>query len=420
MNGHTPPQLPDLDDLTITRHEDPIAAPSSRNAKRFGLLSSSAVILVGIAVYWFLQTSPGAVQVRLGTVETIQNNSSQSVLTASGYVMAQRQASVASKGTGRLKSLQVQVGDQVTKGQIIAQLEQADVQARLRQVQARLEVAQATLANANPELSEATLRYQRVKALWDKAFVTREEFEATEARLRRAKASVRSSRSAIKLAHAEIQASQVDIENTIIRSPFDGIVIKKFAEVGEIVAPMAGASNSRGSVLAIADFQTLQVETEVSESLLNRVQINQPVKIVLDAVPGHAYEGTVVQIVPTADRTKAVIPVKIAFQETDERILPEMSATVTFFPHTPHVEPATLPQKAPFPYTVPLQSIVHRKTGPAILAVYDEMISEIPVELGESLDDRIQIRGNVTRGDSVVMNPVDQLRTGTRIGLVED
>ena len=402
----------DLDDLIIEKD-------SPRKTKKF---RNSIAFVVGIALILFsifsinayLTNGPSshAARVQLTQVQRLSQSSAQGILTATGYVVAQLQASVASKGTGRLTSVHVDVGDRVTKGQILATIEQADVEAKLLQTQARLNVAKAALANARPELRESTLHYQRIKTLWDKGLVTQSELDTAEARLRRSRASVRSSRSAVALAQAEIQAVKVEIENTLIRAPFDGTVIKKFAEVGEIVAPMAGASNSRGSVAAIADLHTLQVEADVSEPFLNSIHLDQPAHITLEAVPNRVYHGSVSQIVPTVDRTKAAIPVRIRIDDLDEKVFPDMSATVTFLDESSSASEKEMP---PDTLGVYPGAIVTRKGQTMVLRIANNVVSEVPVEIGSSIKGLIPVQGEVIEGDAVVMNPPEDLVAGSII-----
>ena len=406
---HVAKDLPDLDDLIIEK-------ASRRKTRKFGkgiaFVVGVAVVLLSINTYLNSDPLSRAPRVELTRVQRLFTATAQGALTATGYVVAQRQASVASKGTGRLTSVKVEVGDRVTKGQVLATIDEADVKAKLLQAQARLEVAEAALANSRPELREATLHYRRTKALSDKDLVTLEELDVAEARLRRSRAAVRSSRSAVNLAQAEIQAVQIEVENTMIRAPFDGTVIEKFAEVGEMVAPMAGASNSRGSVAAIADLRTLQVEAEVSESFINSVSLDQPVQITLDAVPGQVYHGSVNQIVPTADRTKAAIPVKIRFDDLDERVFPDMSATVTFLEEPLRSSEEEVP---PDTLGVPPDAITTRNGQTMVLLVASNVITEIPVETGSPLNGLIPVQGAVLEGDTVVANPSKDLVEGTMI-----
>ena len=400
---------PDLDDLIIENK-----AP--RKQKKFvkGITFVVGVALIIFSINTYLDSDPlsRAPHVELTRVQRLFTAGVQQTLTATGYVVAQHQASVASKGTGRLTSIQVDVGDRVTKGQVLATVEEADVKAKLLQAQARLEVAEAALANARPEVREATLHYRRTKALSEQGLVTLEELDVAEARLRRSRAAVRSSRSAVNLAQAEIQAVQIEVDNTMIRAPFDGTVLKKLAEVGEMVAPMAGASNSRGSVATIADLRTLQVEAEVSESFLNAVNLDQPAQIRLEAVPDHVFHGTVSQIVPTADRTKAAIPVRIRFDDLDERVFPNMSATVTFLEES---SPSSAKEQPPDTLGVIPETIVTRNGQTVVLLVVHNMVSEIPVEIGAPLNGLIPVRGKVIEGDAVVTNPPQNLVEGSMI-----
>lgn len=399
--------VPDLDDLVIHGND------AIRKKKRSGtivLWVGASVGLCALAFYVF--SSSDATRVRVTQVQRLSSSPTQGLLTATGYVVAQRQASVASKGTGRLTSVRVDVGDRVAKGDVIATLERADVKAALLQARARFDVATATLANARPELREATLHYRRVKTLGKKGLVTRAELDAAEARWHRARTSVQSLRSAVRLAQAEVQAVTVDLNNTVIRAPFDGTVIQKFAEVGEIVAPMAGASQSRGSVAAIADLRTLQVEAEISEPFLSSVSLDQPVHVALEAVPDHLYHGGVRQIVPTADRTKATVPVKIRIDDLDDKVLPDMSATVTFLRTSSSPSP-----EEPYPDALGVspEAVVTRNGRTVLLLVERHVVSEVPVDTGPPRNGLIPIRGNVAQGQTVVVNPPDDLVTGSRV-----
>ena len=401
--------VPDLDDLIIEK------SPPRKTKKVWKSIAFIVgVVLVLLTINAYLGSDPlsHTPRVQLTRVQRLFTATAQEALTATGYVVAQRQASVASKGTGRLTSVQVDVGDRVTKGQVLATIEEADVKAKLLQAQARLEVAKAALANALPELREATHHYQRTKALSDKGLATLEELDVAEARMRRSRAAVRSSRSAVTLAQAEIQAVEIEVENTVIRAPFDGTVMKKLAEVGEMVAPMAGASNSRGSVATIADLRTLQVEAEVSEPFLNSVSLDQPVRISLEAVPDRVYHGSVSQIVPTADRTKAAIPVKIRFDDLDERVFPDMSATVTFLEASSQSSGKDVP---PETLGVSPDAIVTRNGHTMVLLVVNNVVSEVPVEIGAPLNGLIPVRGEVIEGDTIVADPSEELVEGTMI-----
>lgn len=399
-------ETPTLQDLRI--HGTGSREKTTRPGRIITFGTGAALILLSVVVY--IGSSSHATRVQVTRVQRLPALSQQGLLTATGYIVAQRQAAVASKSTGSLTAIHVDVGDLVTKGDILATLEQADVKADFLQAQARLGVAKAMLTNTRVELREATLHYQRIEALRRQGLVTRAELDAAEARLRRAQASVRSSRSSVKLAQAEQQAVQVEVDNTLIRAPFDGTVIKKYAEVGEIVAPMAGAAQSRSSVVAIADLRTLYVEAEVSESFLDSVVLGQPARVALEAVPGHVYHGSVSRIVPTADRTKATIPVNIRINDLDDKVLPDMSATVTFLQHG---SPTSSPDVPSDTLVVSPNAIVTRRGQTMILLARDNVVTEVPVETGAPVNGLIPIRGDVAQGNTVIVNPSDDLVAGS-------
>ena len=304
----------DLAGLRINRgNNDPEKAKSTRLR-----LIVSAIVLIALAAgYFFLRGILAPVpEVEVATASLTFPSQANAVLTASGYVVAQQKAAVASKGTGRLEYLGVQEGDKVRKGQIIGRLEDKDVAAALAKARADLEVARA-------DSEDATRSLERTRKLFASGLAARADLDAAEAQNRRVQASIIS-------ADAAVTGAEVSLENTLIRAPFDGTVLTKDANVGEVVAPFGAASNSRGAVVTMADMSSLEVEADVSESNITRVKIAQPTDIVLDAYPEVRYQGYVSKIVPTADRAKATVLTKVRFKARDERVLPEMSAKVAF------------------------------------------------------------------------------------------
>jgi RND family efflux transporter MFP subunit len=322
--------------------------------------------------------------------------------------VAQRQASVASKGTGRLEYLAVTIGSHVAKGDVIARIQQDDVQAIQHQAHARLDVAKAALTNAQAELRDAQLSYARAKALLPNQFISQAEFDTASTRLRRAEAAVRSSAAAITAAGADVQTADVMLENTLIRAPFDGTVLKKFAEIGEIVAPMAGSSNSRGAVVLIADMTSLAVETEISESSITKIAQGHSADITLDAAQGTHYPGIVEQIVPTADRSKGTVLAKVRFTHLDDRVLPEMSAKVSF---TPAAQSHDSGQPRLF---VPSSALVQKNGRFALYVLEAETIQEVSVEEVSKSGGDSEIRGALTPSAQVIIAPSASLQAGMR------
>jgi HlyD family secretion protein len=304
---------------------------------------------------------------------------------------------VASKGTGRLEYLGVEEGDKVKKGEVIARLEDQDMLAALAQAKAGLDVAKADLNDAERSLA-------RTKSLFGSHLASQADLDAAEARFNRVSATIISS-------EAGVRAAEVGVENTRIRAPFDGTVLTKDADVGEVVAPFASSVNSRGAVVTMADMSSLQVEADVSESNITRVSVGQPCEIVLDAYPDKRYRGLVHKIVPTADRAKATVLTKVVFLERDERVLPEMSAKVTFLSGD---SAASQAGGSPL-LTVPTSSIVERAGGAAVLAVRDGKAVETSVRTGRVLGNRTEILQGVSQGDQLILDPKPDIVSGTSV-----
>src|SRR5213596_4004760 len=310
----------DLAALRINRSGES-AGPAPRRRTRVWLaigLPAAAILVLAAVVLITSGALGSAVPVHLTPATMVSPMRAGAVLIASGYVVAQRKAAVASKGTGRLVYLGVVEGDRVRTGQVIARIEDADVRAQLAQ-------AQANLALSRAELRDAERSLVREKTLMDSNFSSQATYDAADARLERVKAG-------IAVAQAALQSAEVALENTVIRAPFDGTVLTKNADVGEVVAPLAASAFSKSAVVTIADLGSLQVEADVAESNLETISPGQPCEIVLDAYPDVRYPAVVAKIVPTADRAKATVQVKVAFHAYDARVLPEMSAKVHFLP----------------------------------------------------------------------------------------
>jgi RND family efflux transporter MFP subunit len=397
----------DLSVLTLPREDPP---PPRGTPAWLRWLVGALTVIAAAATFYLMYPIPAPVlDVDTVLVRTVGGQPLSSPLIASGYVVAQRQASVASKGTGRLEYLGVTVGSRVKTGEIIARVQQDDVQAIQHQARARLEVAKATLANSQAELRDAQLNHARAKALLPNQFVSQAEVDIATNRLRRAEAAVRSSTAAITAAEADVQTADVMLANTLIRAPFDGTVLKKFAEIGEIVAPMASSANSRGAVVLIADMTTLAVETDISESSITQIVQGQSAEITLDAVPGVRYTATVEQIVPTADRSKGTVLAKVRFVDLDDRVLPEMSAKVSFR------QPVSSGRSAQLRLLVPSSSLVRRQDRTVVYVLEDESAREVLVEEVVKNGSDSEVRGALTASARVLLAPPSSLTPGSRV-----
>lgn len=385
---------PDLSSLRISREASEPSRETRRIPWKFILPASLLILLAG---GYLLLRAGTTVEVDTVAVSLTFPSQANAVLTANGYVVAQRKAAVASKGTGRLVMLAVEEGDRVTRGQVIARLEDGDMVAGLSKARADLSVVQA-------DSFDARTSFERQRTLMASALTSRAELDAAEARYERVKASILSARAAV-------EGAMVQLENTRIRAPFDGTVLTKNADVGEVVAPFASSASSRAAVVSIADMGSLQVEADVSESNITRVAVGQPCEITLDAYPEKRYRGAVHKIVPTADRAKATVLTKVAFLEKDERVLPEMSAKVSFLAGELSASAAVAPPKT----TVPASALVERDGHTVAFVVRDGVAGETAVTTGERLGNLMEVKEGLSSGDVVVNHPPAGFGGGTKV-----
>lgn len=263
-------------------------------------------------------------------VETARAAMLPGILNATGYVVAQHSAAVSSKATGRLKYLGVKEGDLVKRGDVLGVLENDDLQAQVHEYEAALEAAKAEERAAAAELEEARLQFERIKKLRGPDFASQSDLDIAITRVRKAESQTDALRARTALADARLARARTDLDYTFIRTPFDGTILKKYSEVGEIVAPFGSSTNARAAIATVADMTSLQVETDVSEANLSKVYVGQEADIVLDSLPEHIYKGVVDKIIPTVDRAKATVMTKIRFVDLDQNVIPEMSAKVAF------------------------------------------------------------------------------------------
>src|SRR4051794_7611087 len=373
---------PDLSSLRIDRTRPPEVSRKSRPSRR-GLAIAGAALLLAVGLFVGWEKLQPRAEVQLATAALLSPAEAEAVLTASGYVVARRKAAVASKGTGQLVYLGVEEGDEVKKGQVIARLEDRDVAAALTRVRENLRMNEADLNDAKQSLA-------RQKTLLDRRLVAQADFDAAEARYNRVVASIAAARSAVNEA-------ETAVEYTRIVAPFDGTVVSKNADVGEIVAPLAGAVSSRAAVVTIADLGSLEVEADVSEANLTRVFPGQPCEITLDAYPERHYPAAVDKIVPTADRAKATVMVKIKFKSYDRRVLPEMSAKIAFLP-----KEAAETAESRSVLAVPLAAVAQRSGRSVVYEVNDSRALEVPVTVGKRMGGFAEITAGLKPGDKVV------------------
>lgn len=401
----------DLSSLKINR--TPVNAQTPKSKKPLLLIVALFVMLL-LAAAGFMALRSKFSSEEVETITAVRSTPAQasSVLTASGYVVAQRKAAVSSKLTGRLVQLNVIEGDKVKTGQIIARIESADLEASLAQMRASLDMAKADVLNAQAEADDAKRELERRTALLAQQAIAQSEYDNAKARHNKALAMVTARNAGVGVAEANMKNAQVQLENTIIRAPFDGTVLTKNANVGEVITSLGAAAGSRGAAVTIADMSSLEVEADVSESNIERTSIKQPCEITLDAFPDKRYQGFVSTIIPTADRAKATVMLKIRFINRDERVLPEMSAKVSFL--KPDAEQAQVDSTPPA-VMVPSSAVVMRDGKKVVFTIKSDKVQQIPVQTGTVTGSLVKIAAGLEGGERLVLRPSEQLNDGTAI-----
>lgn len=356
-----------------------------------------------------LAGSKRPVTVETASVVLAYPSQSLTLLNATGYVVAQRKAAVASKATGRLEWLGVREGSTVKAGEVLARLENRDVTAGRDRAAANIQLARASLEQAQAEAHNAEQEYRRARDLAGKGFVSQSAVDSADARLRIARAGVSAQQASISVSQAALREAEVALDATLIRAPFDGVVLTKQANVGDVITPFAAAADSKGAVVTMADMSTLEVEADVSESSLSKVQPGQACEIMLDALPDRRFLGEVARLVPTVDRAKATVIAKVRFLENDLRILPEMSAKVAF------LERKLQPSERQPMLAVNPAALVTRDGKTVLFRINQDKAEAVAVQAGTKLGDVQAVSGAVKSGDKVVLKPSDKLDNGSKV-----
>ncbi|MEQ8768528.1 MAG: efflux RND transporter periplasmic adaptor subunit [Planctomycetota bacterium] len=472
MSEESAPAKPDLSELRISPDR------RGRRPTRWPWVIG-ALVLVGVGFltrpYWQPLVDRWSLpEVSITKVRRVAAGAAPAgSLTANGYVVAQRQSALAPKQTGRLVELNVVEGSTVVSGEVVGRLEKQDLDAQLARARADFRAAEAEVARsqaraeqAEAEKSEAQDRIgaaeatqrdteaarvdaererDRQRQLLEDGFASQREFDRAETEVERAvarvdeataqvasarsrlqaaelgeklaKASVASAEAFLGSRQADVDLLEAQIEYTIIRAPFDGVVIQKNAEIGEIVAPVSAGAQARVAVVTIVDMSSLMVETEVNEAYIRQVASGQPVQIVLDAFPDAPYEGEVFKIVPTANRQKAAVEVKVSFDRLDERILPEMGARVTFL----EAGASRGDEEASAPKLFVASSAVLGEDGARYAFVLgdDGRVARRSISVGGTSGGELEVLRGLSSGERVVVSPPESLEAGDRVRVLE-
>lgn len=383
-----------------------------KNKKKSNFFIAIGIFVFIITLLYFLGIFEKRYSVEIVTVGKMYPYQSKIILNASGYVVADKKAAVASKLTGRLTELLVEEGQKVKKDQIIARLENEDAKAALNYAKATYNTAVANVKLAQAELDDAKKSFEREKVLMERGFSTQSEFDAAEARYKKALAAFESAQFQVKAAESNIKNAEVNLEYSFIRAPFDGVILTKNADVGDIVTPLGAAANAKAAVVTMADLNTLYVEADVSESLVSKIKKKSPCVIQLDGVPDKIYKGFIHMVVPTADRTKSSVVIKVKFREIDSRVLPDMSAKVSILEEELEKEDV-LPE-----IMISTQSI--RKEGNRKFVFIVEKDKAILKEINtkEMQKEYTVVKEGLFEGEKIIINPPIDLKNGSKIKVV--
>jgi HlyD family secretion protein len=396
-------------DLSRLRIDRTLAPRVSRRRRAWWWIAALVLIAAGAGVWY--STQPHALSVQTTPVVTTYPSQQFAVLNATGYVVAQRKAAISSKASGRLEWLGVTEGSRVKTGEIIARLEARDVQAQLEAANANVAVARASLEQAEAENRDASSSLKRTQDLVRQKFVSEAALDQAKARADRAVAGIASAKAGLMVADANARNAKVSVDYTAIRAPFDGIILSKSANVGDLVTPFSSAADSKGAVVSMADMATLEVEADVSESSLSKIRVAQPCEITLDALPDARFRGAVSRIVPTVDRAKATVMTKVRFEAIDARILPEMSAKVSF------LSQAVTADQQQAMTAVNADALVQRGGNAVLFVVRDGNAVQVDVAPGRRIGDLTAVVGDIKSGEKAILKPSPQLKTGTLVKL---
>jgi RND family efflux transporter MFP subunit len=371
------------------------------------LLGVIALLAIAGAGYWLYGRTP---VVEVAAVRMVPAGR-PGVLNASGYVTPRRRATVAAKITGRVKEIFAEEGMRVQAGQVLATLDDSDAEARLLSAKADRNATAATLADLRVNLANAERDLVRWEELWKDGAVSEQSVD-------QARTLVESLRARIALAHEQVRAAEArtkvaeqDLENTIIRAPFAGLVVSKDAQRGEMVSPIsAGGGFTRTGIATIVDMASLEIEVDVNESSLARVKPEQPVQAALDAYPDWKIPARVRTIIPTADRQKATVKVRVAFDHLDPRILPDMGVKVTFLGPEPPADQARIPR-----VIVPRAAIREEDGRQVVYVLRQGRVERRAVQLGQPHGSEQEVTGELAEGEQVVVKGLDGLRDGQRV-----
>ncbi|MGH9314606.1 MAG: efflux RND transporter periplasmic adaptor subunit [Vicinamibacterales bacterium] len=381
-----------------------------------------AVVAVAVAgVGWWWSTRAQAATVKTAAVEARSDGAAGipgAVLNASGYVTARRRATVSSKVTGKVVEVNVEEGMAVRRGQVLARLDDSQVRAALALSESQLASARRSVIETEVRLREAELTVRRRRQLAKEGVIGQADLDSAEAEADSLRARIDVAKQEVHVAEKLVTIRQTDLNDMVIRAPFDGVAISKDAQPGEMVSPVsAGGGFTRTGISTIVDMSSLEIEVDVSEAYINRVSDGQPVTAVLDAYPDWRIPARVITTVPTADRQKATVLVRIAFEKLDRRILPDMGVKVAFHSPTSARDDAGTAgaETAKARLLVPKAAVRQAEGRDVVFVLREDRVERRAVRVGAAEGDRVEIVSGVSAGERVVIEGPAELSDGARV-----
>jgi RND family efflux transporter MFP subunit len=387
---------------------------------RLWIAAGAAIAVVGATLAWLLLRADSIeVEVEPARAIVAAGSGSASVLDATGYVTARRQATVSAKITGKVRDVRIEEGQQVREGEILATLDDAEARAEAGLRRAQVAAARAGVAEIEASLANAEREYARQQALAERQLTSASALDAARTQAEALRARLESQRESVKVAGEALRSAQVQLDNTIVRAPFSGVVTVKAAQPGEMISPIsAGGGSIRTGIGTIVDMDSLEIQVDVSEAYINRVQPEQPVEAVLNAYPDWRIPARVIAIVPTADRSKATVKVRIALGVKDARIVPEMGVRVSFLEELSGggTAPKAVAARGAL---VPLAAIRQEDGKDVVYVEADGRAERREVTLGGAQGDARQVTGGVAPGERVIVDAPPALADGVAVKVRE-
>ena len=403
-----------LGQLRIDRDAHRETPPRSGSGVPWWLLAV-ILVLAGGAAWWLFSRSPAAISVQTASaLPAATAPTSASVLDASGYVVARRQATVSAKVTGKVREVLIEEGMRVEDGQVLATLDSTQADAQLAMSQAQLDSARSQLLEIEANLRQAQADLKRQQEIFDRKLGTAAQLDAARAAAESLSARLASQRRQIRVAQEGLAMSQVSVDDTVIRAPFAGVIIAKAAQPGEMISPIsAGGGFTRTGIGTIVDMDSLEIEVDVNESFIGRVQAKMPIEATLNAYPDWKIPGEVIAVIPAADRTKATVRVRVALAVKDARIVPEMGVRVRFL-EARSAEPVVEKPKLSG-VLVPKGAVVERDGKAIVFVVEGERARAREVTAAATIADFRNITAGLDAGTSVIVSPPAELGDGARV-----